>query len=130
MSDAMRGFGFASSIGRLRPRATIAQLDAQFDRIVRNNVRRFADLGTDSAHSYEAFIENSGFRGRGRMLHEELAGDIKPLLWLLQAAVVAVLLIACANVANLMLLRISSRQKELALRSALGQGARVSHNNW
>ncbi len=122
MTDAMRGFGFAESIGRLRAGATLAQLDAQFDQIVRNNVGRFAALGTDSARSYEAFIENSGFRGRGRMLHEELAGDIKPLLWLLQAAVVAVLLIACANVANLMLLRFSSQHKELALRSALGAG--------
>ncbi|QBB69109.1 ABC transporter permease [Pseudolysobacter antarcticus] len=124
--DSMRGFDFARSIGRLRPGVSIAQLDAQFDLIVRHNVERFAD-GNGDSRSYKSFIESSGFRGRSKSLHEQQAGDIKPLLWLLQAVVAAVLLIACANAANLMLLRVSSRQKELALRSALGAGrARIA----
>ena len=120
--DSMRGFDFARSIGRLKPGISIAQLDAQFELIVQHNVERFAGIGTGDSQSYTSFIENSGFRGRSKSLHEQQAGDIKPLLWLLQAVVAAVLLIACANVANLMLLRVSSRQKELALRSALGAG--------
>jgi predicted permease len=125
--DSMRGFDFARSIGRLKPAVLIAQLDAQFDLIVQHNVERFAGSGTGDSQSYKSFIENSGFRGRSKSLHEQQAGDIKPLLWLLQAVVAAVLLIACANVANLMLLRVSSRQKELALRSALGAGrARIA----
>lgn len=125
--DSMRGFDFARSIGRLKPGVSIAQLDAQFDLIVQHNVERFAGIGTSDSQSYTSFIENSGFRGRSKSLHEQQAGDIKPLLWLLQAVVAAVLLIACANVANLMLLRIASRQKEFALRSALGAGrARIA----
>ncbi|MDR3389695.1 MAG: ABC transporter permease [Rudaea sp.] len=127
MSDAVRGFDFARSIGRLKPGATIAQLDAQFDLIIQHNLERFAAAGTGDTRSYKTFIENSGFRGRSMPLHDEQAGDIKPLLWMLQAVVAAVLLIACANVANLMLLRVASRQKELALRSALGAGrARIA----
>jgi predicted permease len=127
MSDALRGFDFARSIGRLKPGATLAQLEAQFDLITQHNIERFAAAGTDDTQSYKTFIENSGFRGRGKALHDEQAGDIKPLLWMLQAVVAAVLLIACANVANLMLLRVASRQKELALRSALGAGrARIA----
>ncbi len=120
-SDDERGHEFSESVGRLKPGATIAELDAQFDAITHANVERIATSSPDGA-DMKKFVESSGFTGRAKNLHQHLVGELAPVLLLLQAVVAFVLLIACANVANLMLTRISARQKELSVRTALGAG--------
>ena len=67
-------------------------------------------------------LENARFGTVVRGLKEELVGDIRPTLYLLQCAVAFVLLIGCVNVANLMLVRSNIRMKELAIRYSLGAG--------
>jgi len=121
-SDDERGHEFSDSIGRLKPGATLAELDAQLDAITRANVDRIAASGTKDGLGFKKFMDSSGFTGRSKNLHQYLVGELAPVLLMLQAVVAFVLLIACANVANLMLTRISARQKELSVRTALGAG--------
>src|SRR5690606_34132764 len=66
------------------------------------------------------FLRGGNFTGRAQSLRELQVGEARPLVMILQGAVALVLLIAAANVANLLLARMVSRQKELSVRNALG----------
>src|SRR5690606_25001755 len=70
------------------------------------------------------FAEASGYTVRAREFRDYVVGDREQRLFVLQGLVLAVLLIACANVANLQLSRMVDRRKELAVRAALGAGMR------
>jgi predicted permease len=117
-SDAERGREFSQMIARLQPGASIAGLNAEMATIVSRNLDRLP--------ARRAFAESSGFSGYAVPIREQLVGDVRASLYLLQAAVLLVLLIACVNVSNLLLMRVSARQRELAIRRTLGAaGGRI-----
>jgi predicted permease len=110
-------------VARLKPGVTMAQASADVARMIRLAHERFpAPPGYTSKMFEEARIGPNL-----RWLKQDLVGDIGNTLWVLMGTVGIVLLIACANVANLLLVRADSRQQELAIRAALGAGwARIA----
>src|SRR5262249_30248813 len=97
---------FIYIVGRLGPGATIARAQGEVDAISRRVVERFP--------------EAAGVGGLVVSLDEQLTSQVRPALLILFGAVALLLLVACVNVANLLLARAVGREKEMAIRASLG----------
>ena len=105
-------------IARLKPGVTLQQANADVARMLGIWLKAWpVPLGFS-----RTMFENARFGPKVQPLKQEVVGDIRSMLWVLMGTIGLVLLIACVNVANLLLVRAEGRQQELAIRAALGAG--------
>ncbi len=97
-------------IGRLKPGVSVAEAQAE--------------VRTLAAQITKEHPERNSFQGNVKSLAEKVSGQIRLAVWVLAGAVAMVMLIVCANLSNLLLARTASRQREIAIRTALGAGRR------
>lgn len=106
------------AIGRLSPGATVEQANADVERMVPIAIERFPGGLT------LGMLQEARFAGLVRPLKTDVVGDVGSVLWVLLGTVAIILLIACANVANLFIVRAEGRHREIAVRTAMGAGRR------
>jgi putative ABC transport system permease protein len=107
-----------TGLARLKPGVTIEQANADLARMI----PIWVDSWPLPRGFNKAFFVNARLSPRIRALKEDVVGDIGQVLWVLMGTIGLILLIACANVANLLLVRAGARQQEFAIRAALGAG--------
>ncbi len=107
-----------NAIARLKPGVTLAQLNADIARMLPIVLSSFP---APPGFSIKLF-EDARIGPNAKPLKQEVVGDVGNTLWVLMGSIAMVLLIACANIANLLLVRVEGRRQELALRAALGAG--------
>jgi predicted permease len=113
----MAGFGF-QGIGRLKPGVTLTQANADLAQLVSVWMDTWSNGPGTDPHIYETWKITPAIR----QLKQEVVGNVGDVLWVVMATIGLVMLIACANVTNLLLVRAEARQQELAVRAALGAG--------
>jgi predicted permease len=117
VKQQLAGFAYRG-IGRLRPGVSLAQANAD----VADLLNVWMDTWTNGPGSDPHFYLTWKIRPALQPLKDTVVGSIRTVLWVVMGTIGVVMLIACTNVANLLLVRADGRQQELAVRSALGAG--------
>jgi predicted permease len=113
----LAGFGF-QGIARVKPGITIAEADADIARMLPIWMNSWSNGPSTNPRIYETWRITPAIRP----LKEEVIGNVSDVLWVVMGTIGLVMLIACANVTNLLLVRVEARHQELAVRAALGAG--------
>ena len=105
-----------TAVARMKPGVTVEQANDEVTRLIPIGLAKFPPFPGYSTKMFE----EAKLQANARLLKADVIGDVGSALWLLMGTIAMVLLIACANVANLLLVRAEGRQQELAVRAALG----------
>jgi predicted permease len=116
-NQTLAGFGY-TGIARLKPGVSLAQADADASRLLSVWMDSWSNGPGSNSHYYEVWRITPNFRP----LKQQVVGNVGNVLWVVMATVGLVMLIACVNVANLLMVRAESRHQELSIRAALGAG--------